>query len=258
MDPRALLESFRRKVCGRIDIEPAGVDRYVIYTPFMFDDGDHFVTILRKDSSGWFLTDEGHTLSHLSYGHTDVTGGTRGAMLDEALAAHRVENRDGELRLSVPREEFGDALYSFLQAASRIATIAQMTHERAATTFMDDFGGLLSEILPPERVVYDWHDPVRDPDGKYLVDCRINGSRKPCLVFGVNSTSKCSHATITCLTLERWGMPFRSVVLFEDQTKIGRRQLAQLSDVVGKQFASLGERDRIRAYFSEEVLSSGV
>jgi hypothetical protein len=45
------------------------------------------------------------------------------------------------------------------------------------------------------------------------------------------------------------------LAVFEDQTDISRRPLAQLSDVVGKMFASLGARDRIEKYLREEILA---
>ncbi|MFH1264394.1 MAG: DUF1828 domain-containing protein [Planctomycetota bacterium] len=257
MDQKLLLDAFRKKVCEHIEIESEGVNRYAVYTPFMFDDGDHFVTLLQKekDDSGWVITDDGHTLMHLGYSGVDMSSGTRARIVEESLAAHSVENRAGELRIAVPGEEFGDALYSYLQALSRIATVPQMTQERVASTFREDFSTFLSSIIPAERIAFDWHDVHHDPDANCTVDCRINGGPKPCFVFAVNSTDKCSHATITCLMFERWMEAFRSVVLFEDQTTIGRRQLAQLTNVVGRQFPSLGERDRIQAYFDEEVLA---
>jgi len=250
-----LIESFRTKVCREIDVEPIGVDRYVVYTPFMFDDGDHFVVVLRKEGDGWTLTDEGHTLMHLAYSDVDVFEGARAKIVEESLHAHGVENIDGVLRIVVPAEDYGDALYSFLQALSRVATVTQMTQERVASTFVHDCTMLLRAVIPSERAIYEWHHPEKDPDANYLVDCKINGAKKPCLVFAIQSSLKCSHATTTCLTLERWGMQFSSVALYQDQTQIGRRQVAQLSDVVGKQFSSLGEQDRIQAYFRQEVLA---
>jgi len=252
-----LLTDFRRKVCREIDLESEGVDRYIVHTPFMFDDGDHFVVLLRKNGSGWFITDEGHTFMHLSYSGTDISKGSRAKIVEESLATHRVENRNGELRITVPRADFGDALYSYLQALSMISTVPQMTQERVASTFVEDFAGLLYEVIPEQHAELEWHDPQHDPQGDYAVDCRINQSSRPCFVFGVNSDAKCSHATISCLMFERWGIVFRSVVLFEDQTKIARRPLAQLSNVVDKQFSSLGERDRIGEYFKEEILADG-
>jgi len=255
MNGKSLIGDFRRKVCQEIDVEPQGVDRYIVYTPFMFDDGDHFVVLLRKDSSGWFITDQGHTLMHLSYSGVDVGKGNRARIVEESLAAQRIENRDGELRIAVADREFGDALYSYLEGLSKITTVTHMTHERVASTFMDDFSEFLESIAPADRIQLDWHDLEHDPDSTYSVDCMINGSSKPCFVFAINSTTKCSHAVITCLMFERWRMPFRSVALFEDQTKIGRKPLAQLTNVVGRQFSSLAERDRIKSYFQDEILA---
>lgn len=254
MNGEDLLRDFRRKICQEIDIEGEGLDRYIVYTPFMFDDGDHFVTILRKDDSGWFVTDEGHTLMHLSYSGVDIGQGTRARLVEESLGAHGVENREGELRMVVPGDRVGDALYSYLQALSRVATVTQVTKERVASTFIEDCSHFISSFVPEGRAAFEWHDPHRDPDSTYTVDCRINGSPKPCFVFAVNNNAKCSHATIACLMFEKWKVEFRSVAIFEDQTKIARKPLAQLTNVVDRQFASLGEQDRIKAYFAKEIL----
>ncbi len=256
MNSTDMVDSFRSKVCREIDVEPEGIDRYVIYTPFMFDDGDHFVVVLRKEGEAWFLTDEGHTLMHLTYSGLNVFNRTRARIVEESLVAHGAENKDGVLRMPVLNGGYGDALYSFLQALSRVATVTQMTKEHVASTFAADVAELLKATVPANRATYRWHHPEKDPDGNYFVDCMINGAEKPCLVFAIQSTLKCSHATTTCLMFERWGLPFYSVALHEDQTQIGRRQVAQLSDIVGKQFSSLGEPDRIKAYFREEVLPS--
>lgn len=251
MNGETLLSEFRRKVCEEIAIEQEGTNRFIVYTPFMFDDGDHFVVLLRQDDAGWFVTDEGHTLMHLSYSGVNVTQGNRGRIVEESLAAHGVQNREGELLIPVPGDRFGDALYSFLQALSRVATVTQMTQERVASTFVEDFSRVVLSIVPEERAQFDWHDPTRDPEAIYSVDCRINGMPMPCFVFAVNSDAKCSYATVTCLMFEKWGVPFRSVAIFEDQTKIARKSLAQLTNVVGRQFSSLGVQERIKLHFDE-------
>jgi len=251
-----IIESFRQKVSREIVLEAEGVDRYIVYTPFMFDDGDHYAVVLRRDGDGWMLTDEAHTFMHLSYADVDLSSGTRARVIDHALATYRVENRDGELRLPVPDEAFGDALFTMVQAIGRISGTALWTRERVRDTFDEDFRSLLSQVLPPERVVFDYTDPVIDPDGVYPIDCRINGMPRPCFVFKVANDDQCRNATITCYHYERHRRAFSSMVIFRDQTEITRRALAQLSDVVGKQFASLGARDRIESFLTDEVLGA--
>lgn len=56
------IESYSRDdLNGAVRIAPDGVDRYIVYTRFTFDDGDHFVVILKQEDGQWYFTDEGHT-----------------------------------------------------------------------------------------------------------------------------------------------------------------------------------------------------
>lgn len=252
-----IVRSFREKVGREIDLEAEGVDRYIVYTPFMFDDGDHFVVILRRENERWILTDEAHTFMHLSYSEVDLSQGTRAKIIDQALSGNRVESRAGELKLAVADDAFGDALFSLVQAISRITSTALWTYARVKSTFEEDFRALMQSVVPAERLTFDYTDPQIDPDGIYPVDCRINGMPRPCMVFAVANDAKCREATITCYHYERHERKFTSLAVFEDQTEVNRRAVAQLSDVAGKLFASLGARDRIEAYLREEVMGAG-
>jgi len=42
-----------------------GANRIRVQTPYVLDDGDHLVIILKHNSDSWVLTDEGHTGIHL-------------------------------------------------------------------------------------------------------------------------------------------------------------------------------------------------
>ena len=161
------------------------------------------------------------------------------------------------LSVAVANESYGDALFSYLQAIDQISNVTRMTKERVASAFMEDFEALLTSILPKAGREFNWHDPQRDPDKNYAVDCRYqhNGGI-PWYVFAVNSTGKCQDATIASLWYERQGFEFGSVALYEDQASVSRRSVAQLSDIVGKQFSSIGDRDRISKYFEKEVLKA--
>jgi hypothetical protein len=80
---------------------------------------------------------------------------------------------------------------------------------------------------------------------------------RPLLVYALPGDDKVRDATIGLLQLERWGVQFRSVGVFEDQEEINRKVLARFSDVCEKQYSSLAaNKDRIGKYL-EEALREG-
>ena len=88
----------------------------------------------------------------------------------------------------------------------------------------------------------------------YTVDCRVNGMARPLFVFALPNDDRVRDSTIALLKFENWGIPHRSLAIFEDQESINRKALARFSDVCEKQFSSLGvNRDRIVRYL-EDVL----
>ncbi len=256
MSVQPIEHDFHEKVSRQVRLVPEGVDRFRVFTPFLFDDGDNLAIVLRKEKGRWVLSDEAHTYMHLTYDidERDLHTGTRQKIISNALSAFHVEDRDGELLLDIPDERYGDALYSFVQALLRISDVSYLSRERVRSTFMEDFRTLLIEAVPEERRDFDWSDPARDPQGMYAVDCRVNGMDRPLFVNALSGDRKTRDATIMLLQFEKWGIPYRSLAIFEDQESIGRKVLARFSDICEKQFSSLAaNRDRIKRFLDESI-----
>ena len=50
-----------------------------------------------------------------------------------------------------------------------ITDVTYLSREWVRSTFMEDFRAFMEETVPESRRSFDWHDPVHDPGGKYLI-----------------------------------------------------------------------------------------
>ena len=254
MEMETIERNFRDKVCAEVNLVSEGRARYRVSTPFQFDDGDHLVIVLKLEGEQWVLSDEGHTYMHLTYSMDEASlqRGRRRRIIANTLSAFSVEDREGELRVRIKGSEFGDALYDLVQALLKISDVTFLSRERVRSTFMEDFRAFMSEHVPERRRQFDWHHPVHDPEGRYVVDCRINTMPRPLFVFALPNDNRVQIATITLLNFELWTVRFRSLGIFEKQEEVNPKVLARYSDVSQKQFSSLsGNRDRIRVHLAE-------
>ena len=257
MSIESVEKDFQKKVSEMVRLESEGIQRYRVFTPFRFDDGDHLVIVLKKEDSQWLLTDEAHTFMRLTYDveAKDLHKGTRQKIISNALSEFHIETRSGELIQYIRDEEYGISLYSFVQAILKLSNVSFLSRERIRSTFKDDFRALLTETVPEERLIFDWTESDYDPDGKYIIDCRINGSPKPLFIQALASDGATRDATITFLNFEKWDIPFRSLAIFEDQEIISRKVLSRFTDICDRQFSSLtANRNRIQLFLSENYL----
>ncbi|MEI6795563.1 MAG: DUF1828 domain-containing protein [Methanomassiliicoccales archaeon] len=245
MDESALEHDFRKKVCGEIRLVKKSVDRYFVRTPFMFNDGDVFKIILKKDSDArWILSDEGHTMMHLSYLDMDLKAKTRQKVINDARSMFNIEDRSGELVIVPEKEEFGEALYSMVQGILHITDVEYLNRENVRSTFMDDLKIYLQKSFPVTSIHFDYRHPTIDPKGHYLVDSVIQTKGKPIFVYGVMNDDQCKLATMSILWYKAAQFPFLPIAVFEDMGTMGKVDMARLTDAAIKQYSSLDSAEK--------------
>jgi hypothetical protein len=249
---------FKKKICKEIDLRSEGLNRFIVQTPFTFDDGDHLKIILKKDEKKkWTLTDEGHTFMHLTYEKIDLDTKTRQQIIEKSLTSYNVKNCDGELKLPIDNGHYGDSLYSFIQGLLHISDVSYLKREQIKSAFMEEFNTFVSTKLPEETIKLDYCHPEHDPNGLYPVDCYIESKPKPIFLFAILNDDRCRDATIAILQYEKFGINFKAAAVFENQESINRKVLARFSDVCEKQFSSLqSARERFDRYISNVEISA--
>jgi hypothetical protein len=248
---------FKQKVCEELRLAQEGNDRFRVFTPFVFEDGDHLAIVLKKEKGRWVLSDEGHTYMHLSYriDEADLESGTRQEIIGNALSEFQIQDRGGELILKISDDQYGESLYKFAQALLKISDVTYLSRERVKSTFYEDFRALISQNVPEQRYVFDWHNPVHDPEGVYKVDCHINNMEEPLHVYALPNDTRIRDATISILQFEKWEVSFRPVAVFQDSKTINKKVLRRFSKICDMQFPSLKENKREIVSYIREAIS---
>lgn len=74
-----------------------------MFTPFMFEDGDHLAIVLKREHEHWLLSDERHTYMHVTYDleEKDLRTRTSQRITTNALPTFSVTDRSGELMTAI-------------------------------------------------------------------------------------------------------------------------------------------------------------
>ena len=248
LDPSALQAFLCARLCEDVRVEPRPDGALMLRTRFQFPDGDRFPIRLSEAPTGGFrLSDRGHTLMHLSYEH-DVDSfldGTRGMLLERIMGEHGLQwdGDGGAFCLDTAPERLPEAVFRFGQALTRVYDLTFLSRSNVGSTFYDDLADLLSRLVDEDKIRRDYQPDVPNAEA-YRVDYRIEGREDvPLFLYGVPNRDKARLTTIMLSHFHRHSLPFESILVFENQTEISRRDLARLSDVGGDMISSLESRE---------------
>ena len=244
------LEALRTLLCERL-CDDVGVEKrpdgaLLLQTRFQFPDGDRFQMYLTEARAGGFrLSDNGHTLMHISYEH-DVDGfldGTRGMLLERIMGETGLHWDGGAFCFETSPDRLPEAIVSFGQALTRVYDLTLLSRSNVGSTFYDDLTDLLFSMVDEAKIEKDFQSQVPNAE-VYPVDYRLEGKGDvPSFLYGVPNRDKARLTTIMLSHFHRHHLRFESILVFEDQAEIPRRDLARLSDVGGDMISSLASRD---------------
>ncbi len=250
LDPERLEKSLCERLCANVRIHRREDGALMLDTPFTFPDGDHYPIYLSETPAGGIgLSDRGHTLMHISY-EQDVDAyydGARAALREQIVCETGIEENEGVFSIEAPPDRIADSLFRFGQAMTKIYDLTFLSRERTASKFYEDLKALLFSIVDKEKIESD--SILSDvPNGNnYPVDYRIKGREgTPVLLYGVPNRDKARLTTIMLSHFLLHNLSFDSVIVFDNQPEIPRRDLARLTNVSGTAVASLEAESDLR------------
>lgn len=123
LDAEALKALLCERLCQDIGVDTRPDGAMMLRTHFTFPDGDGYPFRLSEAPSGGLrLSDNGHTLMHISYEH-DVDSfltGTRGMLLERIVGESGISHAEGVFSVDTSTEGLPEAIFSFGQALTRI------------------------------------------------------------------------------------------------------------------------------------------
>lgn len=268
-----------------VHLESDDEGRIYIVSPFAFGDGDEPVIAPHKNGTGWMFSDEGSTMMRLSCRLSDSERQDPECQrkIDGAMAMGGVRSRDGELYRPVNDSKYSEALFDFLHALLRIDELAYPNRRPVATNlrhgqsvalqlsdsedpgygssgpgmsmreFRKGFADLVMEVLPENRVSFDWNDPSWDSSGDYTVDCRVNGMSSPLFLHALGNNNHARDATITIYRFQEQDVSGSHIAIFRDASSLTKRVQSKLDAVCETRFDNfVEERPRIKEFLLAE------
>jgi hypothetical protein len=245
LDMQLLKESLCTSLCGEVSLRLRKDGKITVSTPFRFPDGDALLMIAEPTPTGGVrLSDFGHTLMHLSYS-MDVDDimkpGNRNELFSKILLDHGIAFNNGAFYTEVSVKEIGKAVFSLGQALSQVFDISFLSRARVSSTFYEDLEKAVYKLAPTASIQKDYIVENRSRSADYPIDYRIQfpGTAEPLFLFGVPSNEKAKLATLIIQHWQSEELAFISFVVYQDQSKISRSDVARLTNVGDQSIASL-------------------
>lgn len=243
LDINTLEHLLCKSLCTNLRVSQRDDGVIMLDTPFTFPDGDSFPIYLDETGVGGVrLSDRGHTLMHMSYEHDidSIYNGPRAVLREQIVSEYEIQEDNGSFVVETSPDKIADSLFRFGQALTKIYDLTFLSREQMSSTFYEGLTSLLSGIVNEDRIVQNYI-PLDVPDGEsYPVDYKLDGRNdSPVFVYGVAGRDKARLTTIMLSHFLLNNLDFDSVIVFENQQKIPRLDLARLTNVAGPAVASL-------------------
>ena len=187
------------------------------------------------------LSDRGHTLLHISYSQDieSLYDGSRSVRREQIIKDNGVNDNDGVFSIESDEKDLAGDLFKFSQCLTQIYDLAYVSQERTEQTFYFELERILQSCINGSELQQNYI-PSEDPKNLYSVDYHVKSRRnKSVYVYGIHNSDKARLVTINLQHFQIEGLDFDSLIVFENQQQVSRKDVARVSDVASNQVYSI-------------------
>lgn len=255
-----LQEKLCNSFCTEITVTQKNDDLIRVETPFLFPDGDPYQIYIRVESAGVYrLTDAGHTFMQLSYlqDYDTLRKGNREQLLSQIKLETGLKEDEGEFYIETSPENLSLDLFRFGQALTKIYDLTFLNRSRVESTFYEDLRSRVYNIVEEEKVHEDYvYEEMEDAE-EYPIDYFIEGKHEPLYLFAIPNRDKSRLTTIVLEHLLRHTAEFNSLLVFEDVSRIPKKDFKRLMNVGGEMISSLDAENDLNRKITKRVANNG-
>ena len=256
MDIKILQKNISEGFHKNIFLKEKRPNLYQVFLPFYYPDGDMIEIFLEVSANNniIIIQDMGMTLMRLSY-NFDLNSKNKKKVFNEILNNYQMEESEGSLKIIAPCDEIFSYLMQFIQVIIKISDLEFLKRETVKNLFYEYFEKFITvdlEKFNPIKEFYPAFDTKKQYPTPYAIPIK---NKEHFCIYPIASDDKCNESIITIQHYELHNFRPETLAVFENQESIGRKPLAKLSNVVGKQFSALqGNERRIEEYFEKNCL----
>ena len=222
--------------------------------PLFHEDGDMieiFLENINGDGSHIKICDHGMTIMRLSY-NFDIDTPNKERIFNQIISENRVNELSGNLFIETMPESLYPNILQFAQTIAKVTNMQLYKREIIQSLFYEQLREFINDSLQKYNPK---PDIIPIPDRYDLeVDYKFDILPRPVFLFGVKDTAKSRLATISCLEFQRNKLPFKSFIVHEDFSAIGKKDQRRITSAADKQFVSLDDfRENAEQVFEREA-----
>lgn len=244
MNIETILASLRAAASENIHLDQRQPGIYQVIIPVLHEDNDMIDIYVEESPAGKDMVricDFGLTLMRLSYTY-EINSDTRKTIFYSILINNEVKHDGDNLYIDSPVGLLYENILRFAGCVQKISNMRYWGQSAIRSAFFEDLKNCMQEEQFEKFSPHHKAEPLENNAKlkEFLtVDWSLTHKEQRFYLFGINSNDRAKNVDISVLEFRAASLPFLSLVVYEDQNKIGRKEAACLDKNIDIHYPTL-------------------